>query len=1315
MVQSVSRRCRNRCWSFGVVLAPLIVVAGLFFAPAAGAATGEITIRATNSPQLSGSPVNYVINVQCSAVLGGEDCGEEPTIRIPLDEGTIPPMGAGEWKIAATGQPGLIVKQEQVGSEYVIVLRDGIQPGSSSAVQLSVTPPNGTTPDETSWELQPTLESSDITLVQAPEPAPGEAEAETKLTVTKDTSDGGAVYVSGNTVTYDITARCNAGFPSGSLYMTDAKLVDDLPPEATFVSADPEPTTAPAVGSTGQIVWEFENPGTMPPGCVEGAGGTANYQVVVEIPATVPNNTVLTNTVTLSGTPIGGAEIEEKDEKELTAISTPPANPGEFIAKSAAAPLNIPDEKGGERFLGTYAGHWITPTNPTPSSANNAAEGHYTVEVNYPASRAFETDLVDPMPCLGEKNGVEYPSMPVEGDVEGPASAPVCSEPAFHPTVVGVTSASMPTAVAENWTINLIPIVGPAVAIPASSSEGTSAYFEVPAGLVGKIAAIELPPDVDLTDVSMTVDVWGYADESVPPGSDLHDIAVGTAYPIGTPTPSRTAGDSADIYVEPNLVQLGVRKAFGSVGGGTGGTTTMTIGGSITIPPAYTLPGPVVLADLLPAGLQWANPPAGGEGAFTLRPSSGSSTTVNAVVENIPNFSGSGRELIRISLPAVAFAEPGFYTIEAAESSFFGLRVPSGARTYNNEANIFVAGIGRQTSTLCGTGGGTKPANLESSDPLDLDGDGVVEENYCMAKAELKTPAEGPAALSMEKLVRGDLDPLPQRSPAVGHSKPGGTAEYTLNWANTGGEALDEPVIYDILPYVGDAGVSESEAGTARDSEFAVHFVSVGGLPKGMSVEYSESTDPCRSEVYPTNPGCDEDWSATAPDPSAVRALRFISSATYQPGESFSLTFTVRLPPGEVNTVAWNSAATRADSGGESLLPAEPPKVGITAEAQPVTPTLRTAVSAAEVAPGTAFHDALQIAGTGSYAGELEWKLLGPVEANGADTCEGVDWSDAAVLADGTIATTADGTYPTPLSAPTAEGCYGYEATLDGSGFTGPVTSPAGSAGEVVLVRTPPTPPSPPKPPPVTPHHHAPHLVIVKKVSAERAVVGRPVRYTIAVRNTGAGAAADVVVTDRPVSRMAFVAAEPSKGTCGKGFPLRCGIGTIAPGGRQTVKVTARPLAVGAIVNSATVRAKGVHGKAVKAQARAKAVAPLRLIKTASSRIVRAGHAFRYTIAVTNPTAAPVLAARVCDRLPAGIVYRHSSARTRLHHGSYCWTLTLPAHATRKILVAVRALPGSTGKLLNVARLSGPNVLARRATATVRVKPRPTPAGGVTG
>ena len=74
---------------------------------------------------------------------------------------------------------------------------------------------------------------------------------------------------------------------------------------------------------------------------------------------------------------------------------------------------------------------------------------------------------------------------------------------------------------------------------------------------IGAVAAIELPRDANLTDVSMSMNVWGYGDASLPSGSDMHDIATATAYPVtgGAPT---TRSHSADLYIEPNEPQLGV-------------------------------------------------------------------------------------------------------------------------------------------------------------------------------------------------------------------------------------------------------------------------------------------------------------------------------------------------------------------------------------------------------------------------------------------------------------------------------------------------------------------------------------------------------------------------------------------------------------------------------------------------------------------------------------------------------------------------------------------------------------------------------------
>ncbi|MBS1677372.1 MAG: DUF11 domain-containing protein [Actinobacteria bacterium] len=1304
----------------------LVALASLFFAQGAlGAATGSIGIVATNQPPVpSGSAAEYVVNFTCSNV-GKTDCGAEPTIRIPLEltstDGDAPPMSRPKWDYKVAGGGGANIASTEVVEaspgkfELVIKIEEGsIKPGQSQTLNLSVIPPNDITPDGTAWSLTPEFETAELATVVAPRPATGEAEAKTKLSISKSTNDGGAVYVSGNEVIFKINARCNSGNPAGSLWMTEGSLVDQLPAGLEFVSATPAPSSAPAVGGSGPITWSFGTPAALPPGCGEGAAGAETYTVVATIPAATPNDTVLTNTATLAGQPIGetASPVETSAERPLTAITVPPTSPGNFVGKSAQGPLNIP----GAGFLGTYPGNWL-PAGSSPSLSPGSSAGRYRVTVTYPASRAFETALVDPVPCLEAQTGVRYDSKQASGPV-GVAPIPLCAEPAFHPTVVRVESASLKGATGESWVPIAVKTDGTEVALTPGPAGETSGYFEVPAGIVGEVAAILLPPNGNLTDRTMNLDVFGYADASVPAGSDLHDIATATAYPTGGGGEPTTGSQSASLYVEPNQLQLGVSKSFGSLKAGPGGSSLrapLNLGAGVTIPPAYVPPGNLVLTDLLPKGMRWANPQP--TGTFSVQKNLGASRSVTGTVETIEDFEGSGRELIRVKFDPAEFnaggVEEGFYVI-SPPANFFEVSVPNETRTYPNTAEFFAAGAGRNTATACGSAKGSRPAEFQSSDLLDLDGDGTVEENYCQAEATLATPGIGGPNFALEKSVQGALDPLPKGALGVGNTTPDGPAIFTLSWGNTGGKELEGAVIYEILPYVGDTGVDKGQAGVGRESEFATPFTGVIATPEEVTTEYSTSTNPCRSEVYKEAPGCVEDWSATPPaDLGTVKALRFRSAATYQPGEAFSVQFGVTVPRRFVNQVAWNSAASDASFHGTALLPAEPPKVGITATVVPVTPTLRTEASASTVAPGTAFTDAIEIAGTNAYDGTIEWKLLGPVSPNGAGNCDGVAWKDAKVVDEGTIEIAADGTYPTPSSSPTAEGCYGYEVSLDGAAFTAAVISPAGSAGEVVLVRTPPSPPKPPTTPPTVQPQAEPHLTIVKRAASAKPVVGRPLQYTIEVHNTGGAAAHDVVVTDTPQSPMAFVSAKASKGKCGSGFPLRCEIGTLGPGAKATVKVVAKPLAAGSVVNGATVRPGGAKG--VDARAKGSAVVPLRLVKRASVSHVAAGGAFRYSIVVGNPTAAAVSGAQVCDKLPAGVAYRGSSRVAKLEDGRYCWKVDVAPHGTERIVLHVQALRGAGGKVVNVATLSGPETISRRAAAVVRIDPAPPRGGGVTG
>lgn len=72
----------------------------------------------------------------------------------------------------------------------------------------------------------------------------------------------------------------------------------------------------------------------------------------------------------------------------------------------------------------------------------------------------------------------------------------------------------------------------------------------------------------------------------------------------------------------------------------------------------------------------------------------------------------------------------------------------------------------------------------------------------------------------------------------------GGQATYTLTFSNTGQSNLDDPVLYDLFPHLGD---TEATSTTARDSQFAVELLSVAPLPRASPC----STRPRRTRAVP--------------------------------------------------------------------------------------------------------------------------------------------------------------------------------------------------------------------------------------------------------------------------------------------------------------------------------------------------------------------------------------------------------------------------------------------------------------------------------
>ena len=108
---------------------------------------------------------------------------------------------------------------------------------------------------------------------------------------------------------------------------------------------------------------------------------------------------------------------------------------------------------------------------------------------------------------------------------------------------------------------------------------------------------------------------------------------------------------------------------------------------------------------------------------------------------------------------------------------------------------------------------------------------------------------------------------------------------------------------------------------------------------------------------------------------------------------------------------------------------------------------------------GDSVSDQISITDLPSGGGTLNWSLLGPVSPVDG-SCQGLDWTDAAVVASGSTSLIADGTFTTDQAQPTELGCYTWTTSLGVeiiSGTPSTVTSEAGIDSETFLVSQVPT------------------------------------------------------------------------------------------------------------------------------------------------------------------------------------------------------------------------------------------------------------------
>ncbi|HMJ04026.1 MAG TPA: DUF11 domain-containing protein, partial [Conexibacter sp.] len=249
-------------------------------------------------------------------------------------------------------------------------------------------------------------------------------------------------------------------------------------------------------------------------------------------------------------------------------------------------------------------------------------------------------------------------------------------------------------------------------------------------------------------------------------------------------------------------------------------------------------------------------------------------------------------------------------------------------------------------------------------------------------------------------------------------------------------------------------------------------------------------------------------------------------------------------------------------------------------------------------------------------------------------------------------------------------------------------------------------------------------LEIVKTSNRRAALGAQTITYTLRVTNRGPGSVAGVQVIDTPSLPVRIVSVRTSVGRCGRSVPIRCDLGTLRSGARATVRVVAQPRAPGTLRNSASVTgdvpdpdaSDNIDG------ARTAVRGLLRVRKVADRATVSAGETLGYRVTVTNASAFAVRSVRVCDELPAGLVFVSASPRARLTGGRRCWApiKQLGAGRSRTYRITARALVGADGRKVNTATATAPGARGARSraatgTAAVRVLGTGGRGGGVTG
>ncbi len=919
-------------------------------APPPSAAWQINVTRIDPSPQQSGTQMLFRIQLQCSAV--SDNACLDTEIRIPVQDPTSFNLPFFHPAIEA-------FYRDDVSNEWVIDLQDAIYAGTSIEFDLIARAPNHTTPDGTTFTIDATVDGSNTD--PASDSASGAWTADANLGVTKYLQFGpntdALLDIPVKYFLYPCDPTWQNSSSPGHLYVENWTLIDQLPPGTVYNSSS-------GTYNSGDHTVTWSDTEYLENESCEFEGPT-DYWVEVTFPSTV----------------FGAAAVPPVLEVENTAIFEG------YAMGAAMEPANLMQDTeillhgfGLPNPIGTHTKDASTPyaRSADITYEDDAASFDIRIRTEASGSTPYFWRITDNLPCLDYTPNAttQYESVDL-GD-------PPCSNMAFQPDshiMLRIYDAYVSYPDGATFAAS-----NPTIPLQYVDTNGNSGVLNIPFDDLGfgsveyrmNWADIEavLGPGVGLSSV-----VWDSEDIGVQAIVTPQDNRVVAQLSlVGTVAPDTPAYPMLDQYRVRNYAHFDIIYGDNETYIGfiqddviiddrapilspvkSVSTTTGLVTLTVTSSGSSFRPGEsMIITDLLPLGYTFSHEAQqymslqGGNWYWSLGFNATNDTDFPELdnipvqsyidVEVIDNYNGTGRQLVRAT-----FNEPpitdGWDTFSGGRFSFYVNEVPMNYSA-TNYVQAFLTDPVSQEDLHCQWSYYSTPTAASSNDPDDLDADGLTtNDGFCQRSTNI-IPTSTFVDIKSYKAVRGDYLPDMEFEgfPAVaGITSTGGSADFQINATNVGGVSLQDFVIYDILPHTGDTGLSQTQVGTPRESDFTAIFdgIDMSTVPAGAVIEYSRSNNPCRDELttgatpFPT--GCVDDWTTVLPSPiSDVRALRFTFPAgdymEFDPGESISIEYSVTYPAGtQVGEIAWNSfafAGTRTDDL-TTILPAEPPKVGI--------------------------------------------------------------------------------------------------------------------------------------------------------------------------------------------------------------------------------------------------------------------------------------------------------------------------------------------------------------------------------------------------